>query len=46
MVGGWLVEGCGLLSHHEQRRNNSKKIIRYPDGEDQTFPKELNTPNQ
>ena len=45
LVGCWLFVGHGLLSSHVQRRKQQEEI-RYPDGEDQTSPKELNVPNE
>lgn len=46
LLGGGVLVGscwCRLLSSSVQRRNEEN---RYPDGEDQTCPKELTVPNQ
>ena len=44
LVSGWLllvIVSCSLLSSPA-----AEEEIRYPDSEDEIFPKELNAPNQ
>jgi hypothetical protein len=47
VVCGWwfAVIGYSLLSSCAQRRNNSKKKIRYRDRKDHTCPRVLDAPN-